>query len=683
MSNVHGWTALAGAVVALAGGATTAHAAPRPQPKAKPALAVGASDTGSWRLEGRMLPVKLREPLAPRARTPRVRVIARCGDGAVETTATTDPLPQGRERFAAAGEGRALLGRRTRLVRLRLSRDVAAAATACDLTVTQPDGVVPDRTAWMRLRRGSAARCAPTAAERVVFAAAGTRVFSRSVADGAVQNAAVLRACRPGGRSVGLAESWAEENAAGSIRSNDGFVGAGRWLAWVSAERSRATPSSPKGEIMIRDLAVAGDPVATVRLGAGEQLWAISADGAAVWTGRVRTGSDGAGNPLFSTTLTASLAAGGLIELDRVAPGGTLTSVRLDADGRTLRWVADGVERSAPLPQAPAVAAGTSGAGGAAFRLAGRELTIRLRGPLLPSGARRQPLVTVVCGDDAGVAAGNEVTGWLGGLTFFAKARAAVRVDPRTTLVRARLDGDVARRTTRCAAGWRTSAGAGLVAAPMAVTSGTPFGCQVEGADPVVAETDGLIVTSASNSDAYSGSYVYRGCAKPTGRWTQVLRGTWDKYFTGSGPRLLVAKGTWLAWLYGPESGVPICTLWRLDLAAADPAPREIPLSPNFSGQLECPLQPDNHSVSPEQRDPADQPKLALAANGALAWRFSHTVSSSEAWGEINVASPGGQVTTLTRIYPSGLSLPRLSDDGRTVSWTQSDGPRSAPLPTP
>ena len=356
MSNVHGWTALAGAVVALAGGATTAQAAhaAKPTPRPRPALAVGTSRDGSWRLEGRALTVRLRDRLDPRSFARHVELAARCGDGIVETA---EPSFHGA--FVTSAGRRGSFDATARVLRLRLSRDVAARATLCLLEVTTPGDRGRQLYSWMRLKRGRAPRCERTAAERTIFETLDVSVFARVVGEDDTYSSELLRACRrPSGRSVGLAENWAGGGGGGGgSETNDSFAAGGRWLAWVSAYRPNNSDREGSTSIVLRDLAGPVDVTGTVfDVGSDRDVYPsariarVTKDGLVVWIASTRAPDQQAGGYARIESLHVGAPGGRSVELDRTTAGGYIDGVVLSADRRTLSWYDGGEPRSAPLP---------------------------------------------------------------------------------------------------------------------------------------------------------------------------------------------------------------------------------------------------------------------------------------------------------------------------------------------
>ncbi|MDO8189197.1 hypothetical protein Q5424_22770 [Conexibacter sp. JD483] len=265
MSNAGGWTALAGAVVALAGGATTAQGAAAAASARQPALAAGvASDGTRFRLEGRMLTVRAPRPLTPRRWSrPRVPIWFRCGEGAL--------VEVGVAHWLGVASRTIRVPRGARVVRARLDRDVARRANRCEWSAGDFWGEYREGRARLSLRRGRPVGCEPAPREDVVVRS--SELLLTGFGD---EDWYGYRSCvRPDGpfRDFGFSED--SGGGGGSADFISRFAVHGTWVAWVRRFVPHSTEySSGRAWLYARDLA-AGDG----RPGPLQELEAPPADG--------------------------------------------------------------------------------------------------------------------------------------------------------------------------------------------------------------------------------------------------------------------------------------------------------------------------------------------------------------------------------------------------------------------
>jgi hypothetical protein len=250
--------------------------------------------------------MRLGLPLSPSLGSGRATLIARCGVGAIDrwdvSSRRREPLTAMPD-LVMVGDRPTTIDTSASSITVKLSRDVAASATACGVQVSK-GGHRQFIGAWMTLRRGKSPACRRASEETVALKSPTALVFKRPGERTQEGSSDYYRAClRPAGRSVGIAEEWAGGGGGGGGSENvSGFVSGKRWLAWVQHYQ----PSNPDR-----------DAVTT--------LWLAD--------------------------LGATGSAGAPIDvLDRSGPGGSLTDVAISADGRSITWLAGEATRSAVLP---------------------------------------------------------------------------------------------------------------------------------------------------------------------------------------------------------------------------------------------------------------------------------------------------------------------------------------------
>jgi hypothetical protein len=316
--------------------------------KAKPAraaLAVGASSGGgaSFRLEGTTLVVRAPDGLGGTVHQARVRLIARCGESVVAPAATSAAT------LAVQGGRRISSTTRRTVLRVVLSRDVAARANWCELREVGGRAVL--RTATMRLRRGRAPGCVPAGREKVAFREGATLVTMLSAeieTDGDLDR--FYRVCMRARNA--LEPLTAITGSAYDSGEVAGMAGGGRWLAWASSSRTRDDHSSVTIDLVdvrsdgpVKSVYVGGFSGMTVHVPHISELL-IDDDGVVVWALVHRY--DDPRRPEWAT-LDAGSVGGRARQLDRIEPASGLTDVAFGADGSTVTWRNDGVERSAAL----------------------------------------------------------------------------------------------------------------------------------------------------------------------------------------------------------------------------------------------------------------------------------------------------------------------------------------------
>jgi hypothetical protein len=309
----------------------------------KAALATGSSADGAarFRLEGRQLTVTASGGLGGSGVPQRLRLLVRCGESVAapdETSAATLAVQGGRRVTATT--------RRT-VLRVALSRDVAARANWCELRDLATGSALHEAT--LRLRRGTAPGCVRAGRERVAFRRGRALVTTLTeTIEG--QPLDRYRVCmRAGDRLEPLV---AVGPALGAQSSLGELTSAGRWLAWRVSSRDRHDHAAV--DVQLLDVE-RGGPVEPVRAGGfsgttaylprvGQLL--VTDAGTAVWT--LVSRYDDPARPEWAT-LYAGDGDSEARELERVEPAALLTDVALSADGRTVTWRNGGVPRSAPL----------------------------------------------------------------------------------------------------------------------------------------------------------------------------------------------------------------------------------------------------------------------------------------------------------------------------------------------
>lgn len=237
-------------------------AAPRPR-AARPALAVGRSADGTtWRLEGRRLTVSLGGDVITDRPT---RIVARCGERLFPFAV--------RDAFVTSADLSVTVRWHTRRFSVELPRDVARTVSWCGLLPADGRGETM-REAAMRIVRGAAQGCRPSARETVVLRDAKA-VVTRAVAGGDGSFDEVYRACqRPNGqlRPLFAAGDWGGGGGYG-VSVHD-LTRRGRWLTWsVTVTPHGSGP--PSDSVWRADLA---DPERAARIADA----ALSPDGRTV-----------------------------------------------------------------------------------------------------------------------------------------------------------------------------------------------------------------------------------------------------------------------------------------------------------------------------------------------------------------------------------------------------------------
>ncbi|MDW5598233.1 hypothetical protein VSS74_28000 [Conexibacter stalactiti] len=230
----------------------------------------------------------------------------------------------------------------------------------------------------------------------------------------------------------------------------------------------------------------------------------------------------------------------------------------------------------------PALATGVSRDRAASFRLEGRQLTVRLRRPLLPAGRRSRGYVRFVCGEEAAQEAPTTIDDAI--LAARGGARPLLRKLAGRRTITLTLNADVAAQANWCGLRVGGVHARSLVAA-MTLKRGTPVRCVAADRDDVLAENERVLVTQAQRSGAFYTYAVMRGCLKPDGRWQQLDRGSSDRLIGSRWPVSFTVAGTWVAWLRPPIDDSR-CTLMRRDLAGGETA-EVTPPPVGFSGSCQ------------------------------------------------------------------------------------------------
>lgn len=320
-------------------------------PSEAPAVASGASarPAARFRLVGRDLTVTFDQRLMPRGFSGRPSIRVVCGDSVADPAGirSLDWLL-----LAAKAERSLRVSPGARIVRARLDANVAARANWCGLRVRSSAG---NRfaSATMSLREGTSPACVPTAREEVLVDTEQllvTRVRIRPTSSGFSQSA--TRAC---GKATGVRRTLGASGGSLSgttTRSVAATAGArvavteSRWDKYntvypCSLQTIDMAQPSPRLELVA--IAPEGEP----ERGRCARSVALDAAGRLAWVLTTEGESTAAPERIAARAAdgrTVVLATAGNTRWDALA------DIAISADGTTVTWREEGVQRSAPMP---------------------------------------------------------------------------------------------------------------------------------------------------------------------------------------------------------------------------------------------------------------------------------------------------------------------------------------------